>query len=104
MQWMAPTSSLPLMGELTVEAFRDRIGAGFDVDDVGVELTLTTVDDTGPRSFALLFEGPAGTPLGQATYTFRGSDGSAMAIFIVPIGPGASGAPVYEAVFTGPPA
>jgi hypothetical protein len=91
------------MGELTAEAFRDRIGGSFDVEEVGVELTLTTVDDTGPQSFALLFEGPADAPLGQATYTFGASDGSTLTIFIVPIGPGASGAPVYEAVFSSPP-
>lgn len=91
------------MDELTATAFADRTGETFTIEEHGVELVLTTVETTGPTSFALLFEGPTDTPVGQGTYTFCAPDDATSSIFIVPVGPGEQGRPTYEAVFNGPP-
>ena len=54
---------------------------------------LDTVQRQAPRShgdrtelFSLLFSGPPGTPLPQATYSVAHPELGALAIFLVPIG------------------
>lgn len=88
---------------MTEGTFRSRIGDTFHLVEGEIDLTLVDVDEQGPSAFALLFEGSAESMVVQSTYTFVAPDGATMPIFIVPLGPGESGAAVYEAVFTAPP-
>lgn len=98
-----PAVAWPPMDGVTAAMFRDRAGERFRVEELGLEWTLTEVDDHGTGSFALLFEGPVEPIVAQGTYTFRSVDEQTMAIFVVPVGPGANGRPLYEAVFNSSP-
>ena len=95
--------------QLTPATFEPHVGSTFSVqleNGVEVQTVLDTVQRQAPRShgdrtepFSLLFSGPPGTPLPQATYTVAHPELGVMAIFLVPIGPDETGRQRYEAVF-----
>ena len=70
------------------------------------ELTLANVVAHSPspgapraQPFSLIFLGPAGQHLPQATYTLQHADLGELDIFLVPVGPAADGRHQYEAAF-----
>lgn len=84
---------------MSAGSFRDHVGRCARVDSVDQQWLLAEVVERDPTSFSLLFEGEAEPIVAQGTYSFRWSDGETAEIFVVPLGPGANGNPVYEAVF-----
>jgi Domain of unknown function (DUF6916) len=96
-----------MVDELTREAFEPHVGTRFLVSRSPAEtvaLELVEVRDlVGPpaetdRSFAMLFRGPSGAPLGQGTYEVQHDSVGAFPLFIVLLGVNEGGAQ-YEAVF-----
>lgn len=97
---------------LTHGDFAGRVGEVFDVttgDGDPVRLTLSsTVQGTetggaGPggatrQQFSLVFVGPAGAPLAQATYQVVHDELGGLDLFLVPLGPDDDGMR-YEAAF-----
>lgn len=93
---------------LKIEDFLERVGEEFRVvtDEVAVGLVLVEVTDlarrdgSGPRRspFSLIFRGPLAPVMPQRTYGLEHASLGRLEIFIVPIGPDASGMR-YEAVF-----
>ncbi|MCM3876751.1 MAG: hypothetical protein NEA02_10065 [Thermoanaerobaculia bacterium] len=96
-----------MLESLKFEDFFERVGEGFRVGEAGVPgLTLIEATDLsrpespGPRRspFSLVFRGPMKPVLPQRTYALEHASLGRLEIFIVPIGPDASGMR-YEAVF-----
>ncbi|MEO8054403.1 MAG: hypothetical protein ABI768_04580 [Acidobacteriota bacterium] len=97
-----------MLENLKIGDFSGRVGDGFRVGEQGsaVEMTLIEVADLarpdapGPRRspFSLVFRGPMQPVLRQSTYALEHAALGRLEIFIVPIGPDASGMR-YEAVF-----
>ena len=98
-----------MSGLLTPATFEQHVGTEFAIDLGGGTVIQTLLDSVhrqatrshGDRTepFSLTFVGPRDTPLPQATYSLEHSDLGSLDIFLVPIGPDASGKPRYEAVF-----
>ena len=93
------------LATLTIDNFVPRRGTLFDTQtsDGVVPLTLTEVEASGSTgraggAFSLLFVGPKGPWLPQATYPMKHPTLGTMEIFLVPIGPLAEGNG-YQAVF-----
>ncbi len=95
------------MDGFSIDSFRSRIGATFDVAVSGggrlVTIELTEVSELTSHAFSFLFSGPAEPVLAQATYALTDVDGAATSLFIVPLGPGATAPMVYEAVINNAP-
>jgi hypothetical protein len=98
----------PMPDLLTPDTFEPHIGTDFSIEvgDGVVTTVLDSVQRHGQRShgnrtepFALVFLGPSGSPLPQATYSLAHSELGELAIFLVPIGPDDTGRHRYEAVF-----
>jgi hypothetical protein len=103
---------MPGLEWLTYADFAGRVGETFDVTSAGdapirlelVEATEgTQVGGTGPdgeqrRQFSLVFRGPFDRTLPQGTQSLHHDAIGALALFLVPIGPDATGMR-YEAVF-----
>lgn len=95
------------MSELpSPQTFEPYVGSEFAVVDASVAIVLATVTrhaarDHGARRdpFSLLFVGPPGQALPQASYRLDHAALGELVIFIVPIGPSADGRQQYEAVF-----
>ncbi len=96
--------------ELTPVIFGVALGSSFDVlpapGEAGIELVLHDVIAHSPspgapraQPFSLIFLGPAGQHLPQATYTLRHAELGTLDVFLVPIGPAADGRHQYEAAF-----
>lgn len=98
------------LGWLTYDDFAGRVGEPFvlvDDDQVVLELVEASVSPEaggqGPggerrQQFSLVFRGPLAPTLRQGTYPLRQADGSVLDLFLVPLGPDASGMR-YEAAF-----
>jgi hypothetical protein len=93
--------------------FRAAGAAGGDPARESVRLELVEIHDLAPhpgrsgeesgpsakpKSFSLLFRGPAGTPLAQGTYSVEHEAMGSFVIFIVPVSRDGNGMS-YEAVF-----
>lgn len=91
------------MDDMIIDTLRRRVGMILHVEEGDIDVELTEVSELSPDAYSVLFEGPPEPVLRQSTYTFRMDDDATLLIFIVPLGPGASGAMVYEAVFTAAP-
>ena len=96
-----------MLETLTFGDFSGRVGEEFRLGEAGVAgLTLVEVTDLarpeapGPRRspFSLVFRGPMKPVLAQRTYALEHASLGRLEIFIVPIGPDASGMR-YEAIF-----
>jgi hypothetical protein len=97
-----------MLESLTLGDFSGRVGEEFRLDGPSgaVPLTLVEVVDLarrenpGPRRspFSLVFRGPAAPALPQRTWPLAHETLGRLEIFLVPIGPDASGMR-YEAVF-----
>ena len=97
-----------MLEELKIEDFFERVGEGFRVPiaDGSIGLTLVEVtslaraDHAGPRRapFSLIFRGPSAPSLRQRIWPLEHAALGRLEIFLVPIGPDASGMR-YEAVF-----
>ena len=95
--------------QLTPATFEPHVGTDFSIEvggGVEIQMVLDSVRRQAPRShgdrtepFSLLFSGPTGAPLPQATHTLKHPELGALAIFLVPIGPDETGRQRYEAVF-----
>lgn len=96
--------------ELTPATFAPAVGSTFTISLDGPPHTLALVLEHvtehvapphAPRAqpFSLLFTGPTGGHLPQATYILRHETLGALQIFIVPVGPQPDGRHQYEAVF-----
>ena len=93
---------------LALGDFSGRIGEGFLVPFVDGSIVLTLAEATslareespGPRRspFSLVFRGPLSPVLPQRTWPLEHASLGRLEIFIVPIGPDASGMR-YEAIF-----
>lgn len=92
---------------LTYEVFSKLVNRKFSVvqDSGGIEVELIECKTLNARAkegqrqpFSLIFRGPARPLLTQRTYTFDFGELGCSDIFIVPIGPDATGMS-YEAVF-----
>jgi hypothetical protein len=97
-----------MSGLLTPATFEPHVGTEFAIEVPGGNpvVVLGSVNRLAARShgdrtepFSLLFLGPGGGPLAQATYTLRHSHLGELQVFLVPIGPNAAGGQQYEAVF-----
>ncbi len=94
--------------ELKIGDFFERVGEGFRVPfaDGAIEITLVEVtnlaraDHAGPTRapFSLIFRGPISPVMPQRTYPLEHPALGRLDIFLVPIGPDASGMR-YEAIF-----
>jgi hypothetical protein len=94
--------------DLKIGDFFERVGEGFRVPFAGgaIEITLLEVtslaraDHAGPRRapFSLIFRGPLRPALVQHTWPLEHPALGRLEVFLVPIGPDASGMR-YEAVF-----
>jgi hypothetical protein len=91
------------MDDTTIDTLRRGVGTILHVEEGDIDVELTEFSELRPNAYSVLFEGPAEPVLRQSTYTFRTDGDATLKIFIVPLGPGASGAMVYEAVFTATP-
>jgi hypothetical protein len=97
-----------MLESLTIGDFSERVGEEFRIigRDAPVVLTLVEATDLsrpeapGPRRspFSLVFRGPLSPVLPQRTYALEHASLGRLEIFLVPIGPDASGMR-YEAVF-----
>lgn len=99
-------------GWITFDQFEGRVGEGFVVTAAGgpaVETELVEAVESdlaggkGPdgrtrQQFSLVFRGPAEPVLEQAIHTVEHGELGALEIFLVPIGPDATGMR-YQAVF-----
>ena len=97
---------------LTFDLFAGRVGEPFEVGADGVPAVTMELADAvegtepggpGPdggqrRQFSLVFRGPAGPVLPQATYRLDHAELGELELFLVPIGPDAGGMR-YEAAF-----
>jgi hypothetical protein len=97
-----------MSGLLTPATFEPHIGSEFSIASVAdrVVVVLAAVNRLAPRShgdrtepFSIVFLGPSGDALPQATYTLQHPDLGDLAMFLVPIGPDRAGQQQYEAVF-----
>jgi hypothetical protein len=94
---------------LTRSAFTPLLGHSFSLSAPGVktQAVLDSVADVpgapsgSPTCFSLLFRAPAGTPLGQATYTVAHGSGATWPLFAVPVDLGRS-AQLLQAVINRP--
>lgn len=98
--------------DLSVEAFRQRIGDTFRLELEGgeVQLELVEVEEGGteavraadaaglPRPFSIVFRGPVEPLVPQGTYPVTQAEIGSFPLFIVPIAQDASGTQ-YQAVF-----
>ena len=96
------------LDQLNAETFAAHQGEVFRIEppaggSPGIELELVEVTDksTGPAEevFSLLFRGPPSPALPQRTYGMLHADLGAFPLFLVPVGPGVDGLPLYEAAF-----
>ena len=97
-----------MLESLTLGDFFERIGEEFLVaaGETTVDLVLVETTDfarrenPGPRRspFSLIFRGPSAPVLAQKTYALENAALGRLEIFLVPIGPDASGMR-YEAIF-----
>jgi hypothetical protein len=95
-------------GELTLDAFADRVGEEFRIrasDEHSLDATLTeatAVGDArtpgGREPFSVIFRGPPEPILPQGTHRIEHDALGAAEIFLVPLAPDAAGAR-YQAVF-----
>ncbi|MGN1286047.1 MAG: DUF6916 family protein [Bradyrhizobium sp.] len=99
-------SSTVDLAKLHIDDFTPHQHAGFELQaaDRVVELKLERVEPAGNSgraggAFSLLFAGPRGASLPQATYPVRHPALGVIDIFLVPIGPLEDGNG-YQAVFT----
>jgi hypothetical protein len=99
-----------MLETLTIETFQPLVGQPFAVvvDEerfmpahlVAVQPLAEEGDSRRKRNpFTLVFRGPAGGHLPQATYDIRSRDVELPGVFLVPIGADEHGM-LYEAVFT----
>ena len=102
--------SPPVAEPLSAERFTPHRGTAFTADpgDGGEPVPLRLDEVTPGRAqpgapredpFTLVFTGPPGRPLGQGLYDLSHPVLGAVAIFVVPLGPGSDGRPRYEAIF-----
>lgn len=93
------------LSAVTKETFAPHEGSVFRLQ--GVDLVLIEVRGGKPRAarpgvrtepFALLFRGPAATPIPQGTYALEHAALHGLELFLVPVGQDAHGRH-YEAVF-----
>ena len=97
-----------MSGLLTPATFEPHVGTEFAIDLGGGTVIQTLLDGVhrqasrshGDRTelFSLTFVGPRDKPLPQATYSLEHPELGMLDIFLVPIGPDASGQLRYEAV------
>ena len=97
---------------LTFDLFEGRVGESFEVSGDGVPAVPMELAEVaqgsqpggrGPHGeertqFSLVFRGPAGQLLPQATYRLAHAELGELELFLVPIGPDATGSR-YEAAF-----
>jgi len=96
-----------MSGLLTASVFEPHVGTEFlvvAVDKVHLTLHTASRQPTRPHGdrtepFSLLFLGPSGDMLPQATYTLEHTELGELDIFLVPVGPDGGGRQQYEAVF-----
>ena len=99
--------------DLNVESYKKHIDTIFAIatDDKPIELVLTEAttgkaikkgpgvpDSIRDDPFALLFRGPADTPLPQRLYSIRHEELGDLVLFLVPVGIDEEGR-YYEAIF-----
>lgn len=102
----APALRPVMLESLHAPDFDRWLNTPFRLADAPATLTLASVDDRNARGacpdgfeqFALVFRGPAGTPLEQRIYAVEHDGIGRFELFLVPLGPDAEG-PRYEAVF-----
>jgi hypothetical protein len=97
-----------MLESLKIEDFLERVGDEFRLEGPSGAVPLTLAEATdlsrpeapGPRRspFSLIFRGPLAPVMPQRTYALEHASLGRLEIFIVPIGPDASGMR-YEAVF-----
>ena len=93
------------MEDLFADSFEAHIGTIFHLrgqDGPGRDFTLLEVQirpDTDGKCFSLLFSDPGADVVPQGTYFFDHDALGELALFVVPIGPGADGVFLYESVF-----
>ena len=97
--------SSPDLAALKLDDFAAHLDADFEMQTSGgvLPLKLVKADLVGASgreggAFSLLFAAPAGTSLPQAIYPVTHPSLGVMEIFLVPIGPLASGSG-YQAIF-----
>lgn len=99
--------------------FLGSVGTNFDVHGAGVgpvalslveacglrrnERRGAVTDTTDAEGFSLLFQGPAGRSLPQATYTFKHHQLGTLAMFMVPVLPREGAHRYYQVVFNQQP-
>ena len=112
-RWVGGAGTVTLAGmadELTPATFSGALGTIFEVllpaGPTGVELHLAQLVEHAPspgapraQPFSLIFVGPAGQHMPQATYTLRHGALGELGVFLVPIGPAPDGRHQYEAAF-----
>jgi hypothetical protein len=90
------------LGEATAADFLTHVGTAFARVD-GTDLHLASVTQHGPGAqrvqFSLVFTTDADTLLPQGIQELRHPTLGDLALFLVPIGPGADGRHRYEAAF-----
>jgi uncharacterized protein DUF6916 len=95
------------LADLTLDAFRLRIGERFRIQSAAQTIDAELIDARAvgearaPKRtpFAVLFRTALTAPLPQAIYRVEHDEMGAHDIFLVPVGPDAAGM-VYEAIFT----
>jgi hypothetical protein len=105
---MTPIEMTTMLDTLTKDSWSDYLNETFRVDlgtDQALALELIEVSGLGERSgagrepFSLLFLGPGEPVLHQQIFELVHERMGAVALFLVPVGPGKRGM-CYEAVFT----
>ena len=107
--WETAPYAASVLESLTISDFAPRVGELFSIggaDGVSFEAELVEATPVGEAArpgrrvpFSLVFRGPPGVVLPQRIYRVDHPDLGGLDIFLVPIGPDASGMR-YQAVFT----
>jgi hypothetical protein len=93
---------------LTADLFTRHLGQAFQVQGGRHVLALNHVDraqpqpwhiDRGLEPFTLLFSGPPGDVLAEGLHTIALEDGTAYALYLIPVHTPAPGRQDYQAVF-----
>jgi hypothetical protein len=96
------------MTALTADLFAPHVGQAFRIEGGRHVLALSQVDRPEPQSwhtdmgvtpFTLLFSGPPGDVLAEGMHTIALEDGTAYALYLIPIHTPAPGRQDYQAVF-----
>ena len=96
------------MTALTADLFAQHVGQAFQIQGAHHVLALDRVDrpepqpwhrDVGLTPFTLLFSGPPGDVLAEGMHTIALQDGTAYALYLIPVHTPAPGRQDYQAVF-----